>query len=390
MTLLQLTAEGRAWRVGVEDWAMPAADLFQALVTARAVDEATGRAIPGALRITCDRLVLAPITSGDGIFGFGGRPRGVWGGAAASVLGIRASVEADGFLPRTLDLTLPPQPGFPDNIQPLKLGDVELQRQPVRLRGRVVSATGTPRPGATVTVAALWRRMADHVDETSPVTIGALAPIAPGAARFRSGAGLRARVRRIVPRPERATLLEDALPGARRIRVSAGIPFVPGSAINVIEIPGLGDLTETLHVDAVASPVTADEVQVDLRHPLAEAHPRGTLIRNARLGAAGAWSPVQHGVHAGDRAVCLANGAALAAPGELLEIGGSGAAAEIAALSRLSATTDGQGHFELPPVHRAALIRLRAQHAAEPNPAEFTLVVEPALAITRADLMFPA
>ena len=390
MTVLQLTAEGRSWRVGVEDWAMPAADLFQALVTARAVDEATGRAISGGLRITSDRPALTPIAGGDGIFGFGGRPRGVWGGAAASALGLRASVEAEGFLPRRMDLTLAPQPGFPDTILPLKLGDVEMHRQPVRLRGRVVSASGTPRPGATVTVAALWRRMSDHVDETSPVTIGALASIAPGAARFRSGSGLRARVRRIIPRPERATLLEDALPGARRILVSAGIPLVPGSAINVIEIPGLGDLAETLHVDAAASPVTPDEVLVDLRHPLAEAHPRGSLIRNARLGAAGAWSPVQHGIHAGDRAVCLANGAVLAAPGDLLEIGGGGAAAEIAALSRLSATADGQGHFDLPPVHRAALIRLRAQHAAEPNPAEVTFVVEPALAITRADLMFPA
>jgi hypothetical protein len=390
MTVLQLTVEGRAWRVGVEDWVMPAADLFQALVTARAIDEATGRAISGGLRITSDRPSLTPITGGDGIFGFGGRPRGVWGGAAASTLGLHAAVEADGFLPRRMDLTLAPQPGFPDTVLPLKLGDVELHRQPVRLRGRAVSANGTPRPGATVTAAALWRRMSDHVDETSPVTIGALAPVAPGAARFRSGAGLRARVRRIIPRPERATLLEDALPGTRSIRVSAGIPFVPGSAINVIEFPGLGDVTETLHVDAVASPVTPDEVIVDLRHPLAEAHPRGSLIRNARLGAAGAWSPVQHGVHAGDRAVCLANGAVLSALGGLLEIDGGGTTAEIVTLTRLTSTADGQGHFELPPVHRAALIRLRAQHAAEANRAESTLIVEPALAITRADLMFPA
>ena len=76
--------------------------------------------------------------------------------------------------------------------------------------------------------------------------------------------------------------------------------------------------------------------------------------------------------------------------GGLLEIDGGGSTAEIATLTRLTSTADGQGHFELPPVHRAALIRLRAQHAAEANPAESTLVVEPALAITRADLMFPA
>jgi hypothetical protein len=390
MTTLALSAGGRTWRVGFEDWAMPAADLFQALVNARAIDEATGRAVAGALRVSCDRSTLSPITVGDGAFGFGGRPRGVWGGAAAIALGCNVVVEAEGFLPRFLNLALPAQPGYPDLVAPLAVGDVDLHRLPVRLRGRVIAADGAPRAGATVSVAALWRRMADHIDETSPPTIGALAGIAPGAARFRSGAGLRARVRRLVPRPERGTLLDDVLPGARRLRVSAGIPFVPASATDVIAIPGLGDTVEIVHVDAIASPVTPDAVLVDLRHPLAEAHSRGTEIRNAALGAAGAWSLVQHGIHAGDRSICLGNGAVLAAIGELLEIEGGGAPTELATLSRLSATADGNGRFELPHVHRAALIRLRAQHPAEPNPAESTFVLEPALAETRADLTFPA
>lgn len=390
MTTLALSAGANTWRVGFEDWAMPAADLFQALVVGRAIDEGSGRPVAGALHVSGDRPTLTPITGGDGVFGFGGRPRGVWGGNAASVLACRARLEAASFLPRGLDFSLPAQPGYPDLIAPLALGDVELHRAPVQLRGRVISAKGAPRAGAKIGVASIWRRMTDHIDETSPATIGALAGIAPGAARFRAGAGLRARVRRLTLRAERGTLLDDVLPGARRIRVSVGIPFVPGSAIDVVAMPGIGDTVEILHVDAVASPVSPDEVLVDLRHPVAEAHPRGGEVRNAGLGAAGAWSPVQHGIHAGDRSICLGNGAALGATGQLLEIEGGGAAPEIATLARIAATANARGFFELPPIHRAGLIRLRAEDAAEPRPAEATFVLEPGLAATRADLVFPA
>ena len=135
--------------------------------------------------------------------------------------------------------------------------------------------------------------------------------------------------------------------------------------------------------------MTPDEVLVDLRHPLAEAHARGGEVRNAQLTGAGAWSPIQHGVHAGDRSVCLANGGVLVTAGDLVEIDGGGVPSEIATLARVTATADAGGFYSLPPLHRAALIRLRAQHAAEPQPAEATFVLEPALDAMRADIVFP-
>jgi hypothetical protein len=377
------------WDVDFADEAVASADLFQALALARLLDEGSGAPVAGRSRLACDRATLTPLVDGDGMIGWGGQPRAVWGGHAGAALPCRATIDAAGFLPRTLAMSLPAQPGYPNMIQVLALGNIELHRLPVAPRGRVVSANGTPRAGAAVTVSGLWRGLADFVDETSLSTIGALAAVAPGTARFRAGAGLRARVRRLVWRPERVVLLDDVQPGARRIRVAAGIPFVPGSASDVIGLPGPGDVPEIVHVDAVASPASADEVLVELRHPLALAHPRGGEVRNARLTAAGPWSALQHGVHQGDRSVCLADAGVLAATGFWLEIQGGGAPAEIQALARVTATTDAGGFFSLPPLHRAALIRLRAVHAGEPQPGEATFVLDTRLAQARADLVFP-
>jgi hypothetical protein len=387
MTLLQLQSGPHVWSVDFADETASAADLFQALALGRLLDEGSGAPVAGWSRLACDRATLTPLVDGDGMIGWGGRPRAVWGAMAGAALACRATIDAAGFLPRLIDLNLPAQPGYPTIIQVLALGDIDLHRLPAAPRGRVVSAGGTPRAGAAVTVSGLWRRLADFVDETSPSTIGALAAVAPGTARFRAGAGLRARVRRLVWRPERVALLDDVLPGARRIRVAAGIPFVPGSASDVIGLPG--EVGEIAHVVAVASPHTADEVLVELRHPLALAHGRGDEVRNARLTAAGPWSAIQHGVHEGDRCICLADGTVLGAPGDWLEIQGGGMAPEIRALTRVSATSDARGFFSLPPLHRAALIRLRATHGSEPAPGEAIFVLDTRLANARADIVFP-
>jgi hypothetical protein len=389
MTTLLFNSGALNWTVVLDNRATPAADLHQALVAGRALDEADARPVDGLMQLSIDRPTLATSVDGDGMFGWSGVPRAVWGGNAAVALACRGSVEAPGFLPRRLDLALPAQPGYPDVIQALNLGGVELHRVPVGLRGRAVAANGAPRPFAQIDVSGLWHRSFDYIDETSPSTIGTIAAVAPGLARFRDGAGLQARVWQLQLQPQRSALLDDALPGARRIRVSAGVPFAPGSATDVIAIAGLGDSTEILHVDAVASPVTPDEVLVDLRHPLAEAHVRGGEVRNAQLAGASAWSPIQHGVHAGDRSVCLANGGVLATAGDLIEIDGGGVPSEIATLARVTATADAGGFYSLPPLHRASLIRLRAQHAAELQPAEATFVLEPSLAAMRGDIVFP-
>jgi len=79
----------------------------------------------------------------------------------------------------------------------------------------------------------------------------------------------------------------------------------------------------------------------------------------------------------------------LATAGDLIEIDGGGVPSEIAALTRVPTITDARGFYALPPLHRAALIRLQAQHAAEPQPAAATFVLESSLAATRGDIVFP-
>ena len=148
MTTLQLRNGSVAWTVGFEDWSMPAADLFQALIIGRAVDETTGRAVAGSARLACDRLALIPMVDGDGMFGWGGHPRAVWGGAAALPLPCACTVELPSFLPRHLEATLPAQAAYPDTIQLTGLGDVLVHRVPVTIKGRRGCRRTAPRAQA--------------------------------------------------------------------------------------------------------------------------------------------------------------------------------------------------------------------------------------------------
>ena len=134
---------------------------------------------------------------------------------------------------------LPAQPGYPDVIQALNLGGVELHR--VRSpSGAARFRRMARRAVAQAHVSVLCIASFDYIDETSPSTIGAIAAVAPGLGASATALGLQARVWQLLLQPQRSALLDDALPGARRIRVSSGVPFAPGSATDVIAIAGLG------------------------------------------------------------------------------------------------------------------------------------------------------
>lgn len=388
MSLFPVGAPGRTALVAFDDRPAPAIDLFQAVAFGHAVDECSGAAPGSVPRLVPDRSSLTPLAASDGAIALAGIPRAIWAAGTASLPGA-ATLLVEGYLPRDLAFALPAQPGFPDGVQRLAFGEVLLHRLPVVLRGRVMAGSGVPRAGASVTLSGAWHRVADYTDDGSPATIGALAGIGPGAARERSGPGARARVRDLAPQPQTATLLAGALPGDEQLVLSDGIPLAPGSATEGLLLPGGGTAPEFVQVDTVASPLAPDQVVASLRHPLARPLPPGAVLRRAVLTGAGAWANLQHDVLAGDRTLCLATGAGLVTVGDWLEIDGGGAPAEIRALSRLSTTTDARGAFALPPLHRAALVRLAASHAAEPLPVELTLNLDPALLPARADLLFP-
>jgi hypothetical protein len=94
MTTLLINSGALNWTVVLDNQATPAADLLQALVAGRALDEADARPVDGPMQLSIDRPTLAPSVDGDGMFGWSGVPRAVWGGNAAMALACRGSVEA--------------------------------------------------------------------------------------------------------------------------------------------------------------------------------------------------------------------------------------------------------------------------------------------------------
>lgn len=376
------------WVVSLPDAPTAEARRSRALVTGLAVDDATGRALTVPLSLLADHAALRPVAPGGGAFGWTGRAEALWGNGAAQPVPLRLEIAAPGFLTITREVELPAQPLFPDQVSPHPLGVVALHPVPVHVAGQVLDAAGAPLAGATVTPERLWHRRADHLGAASPGTIGALAALSIGPRRHRAGPGVTASRRDATPTGASWELASPVLPGEDRVIVLGAAPFVPGSDDEVLLFERPGHAPEALHVvTATALPGTARTALL-LRHPLAHAYGAGHPVAGATLAVPGPASAVQHGTERGDRCLCLADGAALSAPGDFLQISGGGPAPELCAATPVTALTGPDGTFRLPPLHRAAIARLAATHPGQATPVLLTRTLAPGQTAIQADFRF--
>lgn len=373
MTRTTVTVEGRAYDVSALE-AGAVGRGFQAVVVARLVDARTGGPVVARTRIGTETAGLRGRGTRDGFVGLVGTPSTVLPMLATQSYPLVLRVDAAGFAPRTVTLTVPVQPTFPDTFTPVDLGPLELHAAPVDVEVRTFRYAAAPLPvpvpGAVAEVTGHWARL-DDLDQL-PAT-GTLQAVDPGLATSHpAGAGVDVPVLGQPAEPTRL-LTGGARAGQTRLTVSRAGGMVVGDLAGLdVANPALAERVEVVAVDAAAD-LDSPAVLV-LRFPLSHDHPDGApvvrLVAPAPAGAAVLSRPAL----AGDRTLHLSTAAPLA--GAVLRVSG-GVAPEYVTPSRYRVTSDAAGVARLPALTGLAAVLVSASSGALQGEAPVSLVTDP-------------
>lgn len=259
-------------------------------------------------------------------------------------------------------------PFVADAFVPLDLGDLPLRRQPVQVRGRTVArtATGTaPVGNATVRVSRLWRTAADVRDHLPPVA-ARIAGLWPGMYAERAATTAVTPIAPATPAGEEKLLTAPAAAGTNALQLTDSANLVAGTSVVAID-PADPSRHERIGITALAPAfLPAEPVTATLRHPLRQAHAAGApAVRIVPGGPVGAAKQLADAALPGDQLVFL-DDAALPAPTGTVRID-AGPNAEFQHYALFDVTSDAQGYYTLPPLHRVAQVEVEAQAAGHPD-----------------------
>jgi hypothetical protein len=358
VTCREITVSGDRWRLCPIDRPVEA-HLVRAVVRARVIDELTGQP-PGPPLSLRTSAPLTPHAVGGGRVGLIGAPGRVFPGLAAATVEVDLAIAVRGFLPRHERWNLGPIPGYPASFAVLDGGELALHRPGTSLRGRVASrASGTwvPVAGAKVALTGYWEQ-----EPSSSMAVPSSPPDLVALRRrlyARRPAGSIARHRELAVDVGNAkTLRAPASAGARSLRLSDRIAVAPGDLCAVDWADP--DRAEYLEITDVQGASTPDQpCTVSVAHPLDADHDLGAAAAPAVIGAAGGDNLLLRAGLEGDRVVYLDGLVGLAAP-TTIEIDGGAAGPEYHLTRRFEAVTDGEGYYRLPPLARAARVRIAA------------------------------
>jgi hypothetical protein len=259
-------------------------------------------------------------------------------------------------------------PFVADAFAPLDLGDLALRRQPVQVRGRTVARTvagSTPVPNATVRVSRLWRTAADVRNHVPPVA-ARIAGLWPGVYAERAAATAVTPIAPATAAGDGKLLAAGAVAGAGAVQLTDGVNLVAGTSVVAIDA-GDASRHERLAVTALAPGFSPQEpAAATLRYPLRQAHAAGAPVARIVPGApVGLAKQLADGALPGDRTVFLDDPALPAATGTVRI--DAGANAEYQQYALFDVTSDADGYYTLPPLHRVAQVEVEAHAAGHPD-----------------------
>jgi hypothetical protein len=378
-----IVADNRAWRF-VPDDTPPDAGRQQILLQARLIDELTG--MPARAPITATTTmkdVRAAAVEGANV-GLVGGPGALFALPHLPTVELDLGISASGFLPLNLVAPVGAQPDFPNSFRAIPLGDVALRRVPTQLRGRVVSRTSGPRANATVQVEGIWRQL---TDTTGAAAAANFVGLWSGVYADRP-AGSTLSASDLTPVAATQQLLLPAQTGATILRLSDRQGLGVGDVLAIESgDPERQEFIPIAAVDAASSP--DQPADVTLAHPLRRTHRDGAAVVRAVPGASGPANALTDPARAGDVTVFLAGLTGLGAATRTVVLAGGTVSPEYHGLGLYAAQSGGEGDFVLPPLHRVAQLRLRAEHAAEPQPARIDVALDWGASELVRDLVFP-
>jgi hypothetical protein len=354
--------------------------MFQAVVAAQLVDDPTGTPV-AAVRVTTSFPGLRSRTASSGFVGLVGDPSRALPGLATRAYDVDVVLEANGYAPRRETASFGVQPGFPTSFTPVDLGAVPMRRLPVDVRVGTyeLDASNRPRPlaGATVSVTGHWRHVTDlgsgpGTDDLVAVTPGLRAPRPAGAAIDLPPLNQ--------PAEPPRTLMAAAAAGATRVAVSNTGGLVAGDLVGL----DLGDPERAERIEIVAVEGPADlqsPAELELRFPLAVGHRDGAPATRIVPGPALPSTFLVAEALAGDRTLTVGSLTGLA--GQVVRVGGGGAASEYCTARRYELTTNSDGAGRFPPMTGMAAIEVSAVSGTLGETARVTLTqTSPAVDLT--------
>ena len=244
---------------------------------------------------------------------------------------------------------------------------IRMRRTPVTLRGRVsrrgaAGMPNTPVAGVTITLADFWRTRAEvaamvpgHMTKPPP-RMFALA-LAQGILEPRPVNSPAGRLTIPLVAGDDKRLIRAALPEQDRVWLSNRVNVVATRTLRIEA--GDAEASEIHTVSAVTGLGGVDDpAQITTDLPLLRPH--APDVRIDRLAPTAAALPLRLTVSAaiGDRTVLL--DALPALPAEALRVRSAGSPDELHDCAVYAVTSDAQGYFRLPPMHRIAEARLDA------------------------------
>ena len=358
MTARAISIDGADWSFS-PDLPPRDAERSQALLRATVLDEVLGRAAEGMVHARTNVRGAIAKSSGGGLVGVVGRPAQIFFGPAVALSPIDLRVQAKGFLPLELQAVAGPQPGYPDNFAAVDLGTIMLHRAPVTLAGRVVSRALGPLAGATVAIDGVWPVQQRQMGP--PAAANAMPALATLYADRPAGGTLRRRTLNSAPQVK--TLQRAAPAGSQVVRLTDRLGLAAGQIL-MIAFPDL-DRVESIVIAGVSTASSDDQpADIALEFPLKRDHAAGTQAARGVPAAGGPANAIARAARRGDVSVWTAAMAGIGPATTSVEISGGPAPSEHHATRRYVATTNAEGHWRLPPIHRVAAVRLTASHAA--------------------------
>jgi hypothetical protein len=346
---------------------VPLSDRTWGVVRTRLVDELNGEVISTRVSVKCDQEGFYPRVGADGVAGLAAIPSRVFPELASQAYDVTLTIGAEGYISEDHIAALPADPGFPVSFTPADLGNLELHREPIVLRGRTVVANGnttSPAAGANVSITGYWATVppADAVIPADPPNFVSLAPTLYFV-RTAATASLRQREMNPVAGEDK-TLLTPVAAGDSRLRLSDRINLNPADVV-WIEADAPGN-SEYAIVASISGAGTEDQpADVTLSYPIRLAHFEGVLIRRVLPQAPGLDNALTRDAIARDACVFLDAMNDLAAA-EVIEIHDGIQPPEFHHIQRFDVLSDAEGYYRLPLLSRAAQIELTADDGIHP------------------------
>jgi hypothetical protein len=334
------------------------------LAGVRVLDELTGQPADGPITVIPDQAHCSARVAEGGLVGLSGFPKRAFPSLASTGYSAGFVVQAVGFVPRAVSISLPANPMFPATFSPPPVNDLALHRVPTVVRGRVVQAVmgkSVPVVAASITVTGIWRTPPPahlHIPPDAPNVLSLAPPLYFDRA---TGAGQLSIVSLTPVLGDDKITLDAVAVGANPVRLSNSQNLLAGDII--LLDPDDPERAEYLPIQSIAAGSTADQpASLTFTYATSLRHPAGTVTRKVTLGPAGAPKVFAQDGWVGDACVFLGDLLGLSATQQVRISGG--APDEYHAAGMFVAHSDAEGFYRLPPLSRVARLEAIASKGA--------------------------